>query len=108
MKSKPTATPWGRNEYGEVVDSAGERIAVTEFALAGMASARVGHENTKLILRSVNSHDQLVAALEKITKEYIRTRAQQDGLKMDEDWSRYEDIVCVENARKAIAAARAK
>ena len=47
----------------------------------------------------------LKRALKNVTREYIRTRAKMDGLKLDADLSEYENIMCVEEARKAMAKA---
>lgn len=63
--------------------------------------------NSTQILELLAIQAQLVEALEKITTEYIRTRAMHDGLKMKDDFSKYEEVMCVENSRKALSAAGA-
>lgn len=64
--------------------------------------------NPAAILELLAIQAQLVKALEKITTEYIRTRAMHDGLKMKDDFSKYEEIMCVENSRTALAAVGAQ
>jgi hypothetical protein len=61
--TKHTPTPWGESNYpGDIVDSDGELLATAYSMDDGICAGA----NAAFIVRAVNSHEQLVAALNKI------------------------------------------
>ncbi|EPU1130210.1 hypothetical protein [Klebsiella oxytoca] len=81
---------------GDVLDKNGRMVASIEGFCHG--------ENEIYDAQLIASAPELLEALDKLVTEYIFTRGQLNGDEPDE----MEDILCVKNARRAIAKALGK
>jgi len=55
--------PWTRDKYGKVIDANGKQVTLTGFASWCGYVAEECHKDDDDVVRAVNSHDDLVAAL---------------------------------------------
>ena len=95
---KGTKGPWFVDKFGDVNDT--QEITDETFCIAacrGVLDIERDSNNANLIAAAPD----LLEALDKITKEYIFTRGQLNGDFEDD----LVDVLCIKNARAAIAKA---
>lgn len=97
--NKHSPLPWKKDRYGNFTDATGRRIVLTGVCIASgyTPSDSPAYADADMVFRAVNSHAQLVAALNNLVNT-VRD-AHRDAFKIGE-WA------VVAEARAALAAAK--
>ena len=114
MADKHTPTPWKfdntrgcRSIKGGKIGSS-KQARYTEVACTvGLSNDDRDRANAELIVRAVNAHDSLVAALETTERGYDRLRAMAKCFGVSEEWNRDEVLEVAESVLEKCRAALA-
>ena len=78
---KHTPLPWAINQWRNITDTESNMISVCGVSMptARVPDDHIGYANAAFIVQAVNSHDDLVAALEMLLPRFISVCPDVDG-----------------------------